>query len=69
MKEYNTESLRNVALISRGSGKTMLAEAMLFVSGTTTRGEDRVTAPLCRLLTTRGDPTQISLDQSCLSGA
>ena len=38
MKEYTTESLRNVALISHGSaGKTMLAEAMLFVSGTTTR--------------------------------
>ena len=38
MKEYTTENLRNVALISHGSaGKTMLAEAMLFVTGATTR--------------------------------
>ncbi len=38
MQEYNTGNLRNVALISHGSaGKTMLAEAMLFVAGATTR--------------------------------
>jgi elongation factor G len=38
MKEYTTESLRNVALVSHGSaGKTMLAEAFLHFSGATTR--------------------------------
>lgn len=38
MKEYTTEFLRNVALVSHGSaGKTMLAESMLFLTGATTR--------------------------------
>jgi elongation factor G len=38
MKEYTTEFLRNIALVSHGSaGKTMLAEAFLHVSGATTR--------------------------------
>ncbi|MFH1185601.1 MAG: elongation factor G [Chloroflexota bacterium] len=38
MKEYTTEFLRNVALVSHGSaGKTMLAEAMLHLTGATTR--------------------------------
>jgi elongation factor G len=38
MKEYTTELLRNVALVSHGSaGKTMLAEAMLYLTGATTR--------------------------------
>lgn len=38
MKEYTTEFLRNVALISHGgAGKTMLAEAFLHVTGATTR--------------------------------
>jgi elongation factor G len=38
MKEYTTEFIRNIALVSHGSaGKTMLAEAMLHVTGTTTR--------------------------------
>ncbi|MBN2386637.1 MAG: elongation factor G [Anaerolineales bacterium] len=38
MKEYTTELIRNVALVSHGSGgKTMLAEAFLHVSGATTR--------------------------------
>ena len=38
MKEYTTEVLRNVALVSHGSaGKSMLAEAMLFLTGATTR--------------------------------
>lgn len=38
MREYTTESLRNVALIGHGSaGKTMLAEAFLHVTGATTR--------------------------------
>ncbi len=38
MKEYTTEFIRNIALISHGSGgKTMLAEAFLHVSGATTR--------------------------------
>lgn len=38
MKEYATDRLRNVALISHGGGgKTSLAEAMLFVSGGLTR--------------------------------
>lgn len=38
MKEYTTESIRNVALAAHGSaGKTMLAEAMLHFSGATTR--------------------------------
>jgi elongation factor G len=38
MKEYTTEFLRNVALVSHGSaGKTMLAEAFLHATGATTR--------------------------------
>src|SRR3990170_4423912 len=38
MKEYAPDKLRNVALIGHGStGKTSLAEAMLFASGATTR--------------------------------
>lgn len=38
MKEYTTESIRNVALASHSSaGKTMLAEAMLHLTGATTR--------------------------------
>jgi elongation factor G len=38
MKEYTTELLRNIALVSHGSaGKTMLAESMLFLTGGTTR--------------------------------
>ncbi len=38
MKEYTTESLRNVALVSHSSaGKTMLAEACLHLTGVTTR--------------------------------
>ncbi len=38
MKEYTTELLRNIALVSHGSaGKTMLAEAMLHQTGATTR--------------------------------
>jgi elongation factor G len=38
MKEYTTELLRNIALVSHGSaGKTMLAESMLFLTGATTR--------------------------------
>ena len=38
MKEYSTEFIRNVALVSHsGAGKTMLAEACLHFSGATTR--------------------------------
>ncbi|MBM3138768.1 MAG: elongation factor G [Chloroflexi bacterium] len=38
MKEYRSESLRNVVLMGHGSsGKTTLAEAMLFVSGAISR--------------------------------
>lgn len=38
MKEYTTESIRNVALVSHSSaGKTMLAEAFLHFTGVTTR--------------------------------
>lgn len=38
MKEYTTESIRNIALASHSSaGKTMLAEAMLHLTGATTR--------------------------------
>ncbi len=38
MKEYTTESIRNVALVSHsGAGKTMLTEAFLHLSGATTR--------------------------------
>ena len=38
MKEYTTELVRNVALVSHGSaGKTMLAEAFLHASGAATR--------------------------------
>lgn len=38
MKEYTTEFIRNIALVSHGSaGKTMLAEAFLHLTGATTR--------------------------------
>lgn len=38
MKEYNTDKIRNIALASHGgTGKTMLAEAMLHLTGATTR--------------------------------
>ncbi len=38
MKEYTTEFLRNIALVSHGSaGKSMLAESFLHVTGATTR--------------------------------
>jgi len=38
MKEYTTEFIRNIALVSHGSaGKTMLAEALLLFTGGTTR--------------------------------
>ena len=38
MKEYSTEKIRNVALVSHSSaGKTILCEAMLHFSGATTR--------------------------------
>ena len=38
MKEYTTEFIRNVALVSHGSaGKTMLAEAFLHFTGAPTR--------------------------------
>src|SRR5262245_34615607 len=38
MKEYTTELLRNIALVSHGSaGKTMLAEAFLHATGNITR--------------------------------
>ena len=38
MKEYSTKNIRNVALASHsGSGKTMLAEAMLYFTGALTR--------------------------------
>lgn len=38
MKEYTTEFIRNIALVSHGSaGKTMLAEAFLRFTGATTR--------------------------------
>lgn len=38
MKEYTTEFIRNIALVSHGSGgKTMLAEAFLHTAGNTTR--------------------------------
>ncbi len=38
MKEYTTESIRNIALVSHsGAGKTMFAEAALHFSGATTR--------------------------------
>jgi elongation factor G len=38
MKEYTTEFIRNVALVSHSSaGKTVLAEALLHFSGATTR--------------------------------
>ncbi len=38
MKEYTTETIRNIALVSHGSaGKTMLAEALLHFTGATTR--------------------------------
>src|SRR5512136_2821540 len=38
MKEYTTEFIRNIAIVSHGSGgKTMLAEAFLHTTGATTR--------------------------------
>lgn len=38
MKEYDTKKIKNVALLGHGScGKTSLAEAMLYVAGTTDR--------------------------------
>ncbi|WP_298008836.1 GTP-binding protein, partial [Anaerolinea sp.] len=38
MKEYKTEAIRNIALVSHSSaGKTMLSEAFLHVTGATTR--------------------------------
>ena len=38
MKEYTTESIRNISLVSHSSaGKTMLAEAFLHFTGATTR--------------------------------
>ena len=38
MKEYTTDSIRNIALVSHSSaGKTMLAEALLHFTGATTR--------------------------------
>ncbi|MFN3929034.1 MAG: GTP-binding protein, partial [Thermoflexus sp.] len=38
MKVYRTENLRNIVLVGHnGSGKTTLVEAMLFLSGATTR--------------------------------
>ncbi|TFG48427.1 MAG: elongation factor G [Anaerolineales bacterium] len=38
MKEYSTQNIRNIALASHsGSGKTMLAEALLYFSGSLTR--------------------------------
>jgi elongation factor G len=38
MKEYTTESIRNIALVSHGgAGKTMLSEALLHFTGSTTR--------------------------------
>jgi elongation factor G len=38
MKEYSTEFIRNIALVSHGSGgKTMLAEAFLHTTGATSR--------------------------------
>ena len=38
MKEYSTQNIRNIALASHsGSGKTMLAESLLFFSGALTR--------------------------------
>jgi elongation factor G len=38
MKEYTTEAIRNIALVSHsGAGKTMLAEAFLHATGETTR--------------------------------
>ncbi|NQS91085.1 MAG: GTP-binding protein, partial [Chloroflexi bacterium] len=41
MKEYSTQNIRNIALASHsGSGKTMLAEALLFFSGAITRQGD-----------------------------
>ena len=38
MKEYPTQSIRNIALVSHSSaGKTMLTEAFLHFTGATTR--------------------------------
>ena len=38
MKEYSTEKIRNIALVSHSSaGKTILSEALLHFTGATTR--------------------------------
>ncbi len=38
MKEYNTQNLRNIAMVSHsGAGKTMLADALLYKAGAITR--------------------------------
>jgi elongation factor G len=38
LKEYTTQNIRNLVLLGHGSsGKTSLAEAMLFASGATNR--------------------------------
>ena len=43
MKEYTTDSIRNIALVSHSSaGKTILTEALLHFTGATTRhGKNR----------------------------
>ena len=47
MKEYSTESIRNVALVSHSSaGKTMMAETFLHYTGAITRLGKRVPLPV-----------------------